>query len=177
MATSEGADTNHEMAEISVREVEEADRIVTEYGRVMARRADIVRDLAQPHLQDAAASIAPASVLPYSKEQIRRASELAFIMSENDAEAISAYISAYRELAQYVADEDATKVYTWAAAREHTGHPGNRLEGRAMAVYGAALREEKVLLEELLVFLSGLSGSRKDIAEAKRQIESCLLDR
>jgi hypothetical protein len=46
-----------------------------------------------------------------------------------------------------------------------------------MAVQAAALREETVLLEELLVFLGGLPGSRKDIAQAKRQIEDCLLDR
>jgi hypothetical protein len=165
------------MEDISAREVEEADRIITEYCRVMVRRAEIVRDLSQPHLQDAALSIAPVSTLPYSKEQIRRAIELAFMVSENDAEAISAFISAYTSLAQYVADEDATKVYTWAAAREHPGHPGNRLEGQAMAVYAAALREETVLLKELLVFLSGLPGSRKDIAEAMRQITDCLLCR
>ena len=165
------------MAEISVREVEEADRIITEYGRVMVQRAEIVRDLSQPHLRDAAASVAPVSVLPYSKEQIRRAIELAFMVSENNAEETSAFISAYSELAQYVADEDATTVYTWAAAREDPGHPGNRLEGHAMAVQAAAFLEETALLQALLIFLSGLPGSRKDIADAMRQIERCLLDR
>ena len=153
------------MADISVREIEEADRIITEYGRVMVQRSEIVRDLSQPYLRDAAASVAPVSVLPYSKEQIRRAIELAFMVSENNsAEAIAAFISAYRELGHYVADEDATKVYTWAAAREHPGHPGNRLEGHAMAVQAAALREETALLEELFVFLSALPGGRKCIA-------------
>jgi hypothetical protein len=117
------------MAEISVREVEEADRIITEYGRVMVRRAEIVRDLSQPHLEEAASPIAPVSTLPYSKEQIRRAIELAFMVSENDAEATSAFISAYSNLAQYVADDDATKVYTWAAAREHPGSPRESTRG------------------------------------------------
>jgi hypothetical protein len=37
-----------------------------------------------------------------------------------------------------------------------------------MALQAAALREETVLLEELLIFLNGVPGSRKDIAEARR---------
>ena len=143
----------------------------------MLRRAEIVRELSQRYLRNAATSIAPVSVLHYSKEQIRRAIELAFRVSENDVEAISAFISAYRELAQFVADEDATTVYTWAAALERPGDPGHRLEGHAMAVLAGAIREETALLEDLLVFLSALRRGRKDIAEAIRQTKDCLLYR
>lgn len=140
---------------------QEAEKIINAYGLVMMKRADIEKEEPNVRVRFRRHWVAPKSMLPHSKAEIREAIKLYFAECASDQTGIDSMISGYERLAQYIPDDEFDKVMA------ATGNSAEEVFERIRA-------EQESLLRELYTYLSSLNNDRSHIEYALHSIDTIL---
>lgn len=140
-------------------DADEMQKVVNDYGRVMMDRESLSQKEEDWNVRVAMVSVAPASMLPYSKEQIKEAIKFVLTFCTVDEAMIGSLVAGYTALAHYISDEEASSVFAGAASRRDADMNSRISMNYSLKVCERNAIGGELLLRELYDYLTSIAGN------------------